>query len=115
MYPLTCVGGFNVPARQGKYEVVGFIVDVNDPTLGAHVAIIDDVGIKPEWTCGRILTDLEPPTTVKNILVHISASALASNIGGSVEWFPPESVKTRYGISIHAENIKQGSFCLYVK
>jgi hypothetical protein len=116
MYPLTCVGGFNVPARAGKFEIVGFTIDINDPTLASHVAIIDDEGISSDWECGRILDEvIEPPTEVKGILVHKSASTLASNIGGYLEWFPPESVKTVHGISIHVENVKQGSFCLYVR
>jgi len=116
MYPLTCVGGYNVPARQGKYELCGFTAVVDTPGTAARVAIVDDPEIKSEWTTGRLLTDasVTPPTYQKNILVHKYANSTA--LESTIEWFPfTQTIKTRHGISVYVENIKQGSFCLYVK
>lgn len=114
MYPLTCIAGFNVPARQGKFEVCGFTVAVENTATAAHVGICDDPAIQPEWKCGRLLGNLmDPPTVLKNILVHAVANTTA--LESTIQWFPLEPVKTRYGISIHTLNVKQGSFCLYVR
>ena len=114
MYPLTCVAGFNVPVRQGKYEIVGFTCAVGTPGAASHIAIVDDPGINPEWTTGRLLGDeIDPPTEIKGILVHKVANLTA--VEATLEWHPQEPIKTRHGISIHTENIMQGSFCLYVR
>jgi hypothetical protein len=117
MYPLTCHAGFNVPARAGKFEIVGFTA-VGDVDLEAdqeiELAIIDDSTIDQAGKAGKIYASLD--TNQKNILVHKKiVFDTDSNYDATLEWFPPEPIKTRYGTSLYFNNIKQGSLCLYVR
>ena len=105
MYPLTCAGGFNVPAKSGKFEIVGFNVSIDDPAADSYVAIIDGPGF--------IIGSIEPPTEQRGVLARVDADASATE--GTLSWCPNEPVKTRYGTSLSFTNIKQGSFCLYVR
>jgi len=105
MYPLTCAGGFNVPAKSGKFEIAGFTVGISDPSADSYVAIIDGPGL--------IIGSIEPPTEQRGIIARVDADASATE--GTLSWFPNESVKTRNGTSLSFTNIKQGSFCLYVR
>jgi hypothetical protein len=130
MYPLTCHAGFNVPARAGKFDIVGFTV-VGDDTLSdastvetvVEFAIIDDPDIDQSGKAGKLIASLEVPTLQKNILVHKKIQYVADVDSASgqqvydatIEWFPPEPIKTRYGTSLYFNNIKQGSLCLYVR
>ena len=52
MYPIQCPGSFSVPAKSGKFEVLGFCVTVADPTADSQFAIVDDPGIKESWITG---------------------------------------------------------------
>lgn len=56
MYPITCVAGFNMPAKAGKFEVWGFHVAVSDATLSSDFAIVDDPNIKSSDSVGKLLT-----------------------------------------------------------
>ena len=112
MYPLVCHAGFNVPARSGKFEIVGFTVTVEDTTVDSYFAIIDDPDIDQSGKAGLIIASVEPPTEEKNILVNKKGDGSAYD--ATLEWFPPKPVKTRYGTSLCFTNIKQGSVCLYV-
>ena len=119
MYPLTCHAGFNVPARSGKFEIVGFTVIGNvdlEANQEIELAIIDDPEINPNGKAGRIIASLDVPTEQKNILVHKKiVFDTDGNYDATLEWFPPEPIKTRHGTSLYFNNIKQGSFCLYVR
>jgi len=110
MYPLTCHAGFNVPARSGKFEVVGFTVTVEDETADSYFAIVDDPAINQSGKAGLILSTL---TEQKNVLAHKKGDG--SSYDGDLEWFPPESIKTRYGLSLYYTNVKAGSVCVYVR
>ena len=113
MYPLTCVAGFNVPARQGKFEIIGFCVTVDDVTADAEFAIVDDETIDPNGKAGKIISSLGSPTEVKNVLAHKKYAT--NNSEPVMEWFPSCAIKTRYGTSLYFDNIKQGSVCVYVR
>ena len=113
MYPLTCVAGFNVPARAGKFEICGFTAEVQDTAAAANIALIDDPAIKSGWKTGRLIGSIAQPTEQKYIIVNKVANTTA--VEPTFEWTPFESIKTRYGISLSFTNIKQGSFCLYVR
>lgn len=112
-YPLTCAAGFNVPARAGKYEILGFTATVADATVDSQMAIVDDARIGQDVKQGFIIDSLESPTEYKNIIANIKGHGSAYDT--VLEWFPPEPVKTRYGISLCFTNIEQGSLCLYVR
>jgi len=90
--------------------VVGFTVTVEDETADSYFAIVDDPAIDPGGKAGRILSTLNYQ---KNVLAHKKGDGSAYD--GDLEWFPPESVKTRYGLSLYFTNVKAGSVCVYVK
>jgi len=113
MYPLQCVAGFNVPARAGKYDVAGFTAAIEDPTADSYIAIIDDPDIDQSGKAGKIIGSIEPPTEQKYIIARVDKDASATE--GTLSWEPLEPIKTRYGTSLSFTNIKQGSFCLYVR
>lgn len=113
MYPLQCVAGFNVPARAGKFEIVGFSVTIEDPTVDAYFAIIDDPNINPAGKSGRLIDSVEPPNENKYVLVNKKGDGSAYD--AMLEWHPVEPIKTRYGTSLCFSNIKQGSACVYVR
>jgi hypothetical protein len=125
MYPLTCHAGFNVPARAGKFDIVGFTATAEDATKDTEVVIIDDPNIKPSGQAGFLLdlADVNPPTTVKHIIARekiyagdwVVKEGDAGSYSATIKWFPAESIKTRHGTSLAFNNIKQGSFCLYVR
>ena len=112
-YPLTCIAGFNVPARAGKYEIVGFTATVADSAADSQMAIVDDVRIGQNTQQGFIIDSLEAPTEYKNIIVNEKGDGSAYDT--VLEWWPAEPIKTRYGISLCYTNIEQGSLCLYVR
>jgi hypothetical protein len=114
MYPLTCIAGFNVPARKGCFKIVGFTVAVNDMALDSEFTVIDDIHINQSLTneAGYIHASMVPPIEEKKIIASVKGKA---STVGVLEWFPPEPVKTRYGTSLCFTNIRQGSVCLYVQ
>lgn len=112
-YPLTCIAGFNAPARAGKYEILGFTATVADPTLDSQMAIVDDERIDQTGKAGFIIDSLEAPTYYRNIIVNEKGDGSAYDT--VLEWWPSEPVKTRYGLSLCYTNIEQGSLCIYVR
>jgi hypothetical protein len=125
VYPLQCHAGYNVPARSGKFDIVGFTVTAEDATSDMEVVIIDDENIDQSGKPGLIipLADVNPPTEVKHIIAReklyagdwVVKAGDAGAYNATIKWFPSESIKTRYGTSLAFTNIKQGSFCLYVR
>ncbi len=118
MYPLTCHAGFNVPARSGKFEIVGFTVVAKDIDEETQVVIVDDPAIDRNAEAGFILSlsDINPPTQQKNIIANEKfLEGDGGPVNATIKWFPPEPIKTRYGTSLAFHNIQQGSFCLYVR
>jgi len=109
-YMLSCLGGFAVPARAGKYSVLGYSATVNDPTAASEFGIIDDSAIGDSWEGGRLLASIS--TNTKTV---IARSKSIANGDGVLEWTAPEPIKTRHGISIIANNIAAGSMCVYVR
>lgn len=112
-YMLTCLGGYLVPARQGKYSVVGFSATVNDSTVDSEFGIVDDYEIKDSWQGGRLIQSTDIDADTKYVIAY--AKGDGSSYDGFLQWTAPEPIKTRHGISIIASNIKPGTLCVYVK
>ena len=107
MYPITCPGGYPVPAKSGKFEVSGFCVTVDDPTADSAFALVDDSTIDQSGETGKLLTTL---TDKKGVLIYLKGLA---NIDNVLAYGFDEPIKTRYGLSIYGTNIKSGSVCVY--
>ena len=107
MYTIPCAGGFPVPARQGNFEVCGFCVAVAYPTADSQFALVDDQGINPSGSTGRMLTTLADQ---KGVLVNLKGLATIDSV---LAYEFAEPIKTRYGLSIYGNNWVAGSVCVY--
>ena len=110
-YPLTCVGGYNVPIRQGKFRITGFSAAVSDPSLDSAVMVIDDNTIKESWETGHWFATEDEGLNCKKVLAYVKGDGSAYT--PTIEWHPSEPVKTIYGISLYTSNLK--NLCLYVQ
>lgn len=111
MYPLTCRGGFPMPVKAGRFEVVGVRATVNTTTADSRLRLIDDPNIKEGEPFGKILTDSYTGAGTQ--------IADVKGIGGTdanLEVLFPEPMKLRNGVSItHCDNLVTGSIALYVR
>lgn len=104
-----------MPAKAGKFEVMGFTVLVDDPTEASEITLIDDPEIKGNMKAGFIYptSEVAAGTTKKHIIAAQEGHGSAYDT--VLEWWPAESIKTRYGLSLAYANIKQGSLCVYAR
>lgn len=109
MYPLTCHAGFPMPVKAGKFEICGFSCAAEDTSVAIEVVLVDDVTIQPTDKFGRLL---ESTDNNKVVLMHRKGIATYGVQIDSFEFSQP--MKTRYGLSIRAENVLSGSLCVYV-
>lgn len=103
MYPLHCTGGFAMPIRSGKFEVVG---------VGINLATIDSDYELSLWDTGtNAIVDHEHPPTDARRIFHVNGT------GAGPEFIRfPESIKVRGGLSVGvATNIDPGELYIYVR
>ena len=111
MYPLTCRGGFPMPVKAGRFEIVGVRATVNTTSSDSRLRLIDDPNIKEGDQYGKILSDTYTGAGTQIVDVKGLASTDAN-----LEVLFPEPMKLRYGVSItHADNLVTGSIALYVR
>lgn len=111
MYPMTCAGGYPVPIKGGRFEVIGFKATVNTTTSDSRVTLMDDPFINEGDKQGRILTASYADRGTKFIDVKGMA-----DIDANLEVLFPEPMKIRNGVSlIRADNVVPGSMILYIK
>jgi hypothetical protein len=110
MYPLTCYAGFPMPLKEGKFHICGFSMAARDSSLAVEVVLVDDENIKTTDDWGKML---DSATGNKKVLMHRKGIA---TYGVPIDsMFLTEPIKTRYGLSIFAENVLGGSLCVYVR
>jgi hypothetical protein len=111
MYPLQCHAGFSMPVKAGKFEIAGFSVAAQDTAIAIQLVLVDDKNVSPtNDTFGKLLTSADGN---KNVLVHRKGIV---TYGVQIDSFMfSEPIKTRYGLSVRAENVKAGSLCVYVR
>ncbi len=109
MYPITCKAGFSIPAKAGKFDVLGYSVRINDETADSEFALVDDSNIIQGNDSGYVLGSL---TNQKTIIAHVAGLA---NLDSVLAVMFPEPIKTRYGLSILATNLLPGSIIVYMR
>ena len=112
-YPLTCIGGFNIPIRQGKFRITGVSALVDDQTLDSELIIVDDNTITENMETGHLYATEALALANRKVLVALKGDG--SSYDSVLEWHPSEPIKTIYGISIYTSNLKAGGLCLYVQ
>jgi len=110
-YPIHCVGGFSVPVKKGKFEVKGFTVTVSDPTIDSAFMIVDDPTINEDDLTGKIIGSEAEGIALGTVLAYVKGDGSAYT--PTLEWCPPEPIKTRHGISVYALNTLAGACCVY--
>lgn len=109
MYPLTCHGGYPMPIRAGRFEIVQINATVDDLSVDSRLRLIDDGGITDD-KFGRILADgIDQDTGICDL------KGIANTVGDLRIQFK-EPIKVRDGISIsYATNILPGSIFVYTR
>jgi len=111
MYPLTCRGGFPVPIKAGRFEIIGVRATVDTTSSDSRLRLIDDPNIKEGDQYGKILPDTY--TGAGTQIVDIKG---IGSCDANLEALFPEPMKLRHGVSItHADNLVTGSIALYVR
>ena len=103
MYPLHCTGGFAMPIRSGKFEIVGVGLNLGAVSTDYELSL---------WDTGvNAIVDHENPPADARRIFH------ANGDGAGSEFIPfPESLKVRSGISVGvATNIDPGELYIYVR
>jgi len=102
MYHVTCAGGYALPIKEGRFEILGLSCPVNDPTAVSQITLVDGDDFKP-------VTDSAYNKTV------IEKKGVASVDGTLEAWFP-EAIKLRKGLTIAvATNLKAGKMMVYAR
>jgi len=118
-YPIQCSGGFPVPIVAGKMEITGLRATIDDVDLAsgtAQIALFDDAAIPPGDKFGRLIAVANiytTPTLLCDVLVTNVGTPANSPVDGNIEVIFSEPIKTRFGLSLAASNIKAGSICVY--
>jgi len=107
MYPIQCCAGYSIPAKAGKFEILGMVAVANDITASSRFAIVDDENITGKQ--GFVLDSL---TNKKRILGDIKGIASSDGTLGIIF---PEAIKTRNGTSVYMENVVAGSLIVYTR
>ncbi len=105
-----CIGGFPMPAKAGKFDIVGYSVAAENTALAIELLVVDDVNIKSDDSIGKILTS---NLYNKHVLFHRKGIATYGVQLDSQVFL--EAIKTRKGISVYTENVKAGTLCVYVR
>lgn len=109
MYPLTCYGGYPMPLKAGKFEVVQIKATVDDLGADSRLRLVDDEGItSSKW--GRVLAD-----GIDDEVAICDLKGLANTVG-DLRFTPHQSIKLRNGLSVaYCTNIVAGSIFIYVR
>lgn len=107
MYHITCAGGYALPIKTGKFEVLGYSCPVNSTAAASQLTLVD---ADPYASAGASqVTDSAYNRTV------IEKQGIANVDGNLIEWFP-EPIKVRYGLALAvATNLKVGKMMVYAR
>jgi hypothetical protein len=108
MYPMLCSGGYGVPMRGGKYEII-YITALTDVAAStARLTLLDDSNITTRYG-----TTVGTKTKAHEQVVDIKRLAVCET---TLKWEPTEPMKVRYGLSVlNATNLIAGSINVYVR
>lgn len=103
MQPIRCQGGYAVPIKAGKMEVVAISAPGDELSSISRLRVVDNstekVLAETDWG-GRIVAE---------------AKSIA-NSEGNITFVFPEPVKVMEGVNVtYADNLVPGSICVYVR
>ena len=109
-YPLLCAGGFPVPLKAGKFEIIGYSVAPSTIGTQMDIGLVDDETIKEGVGFGNVI-DSEENCLRANRIIHFAKQPANA---GVYDFIFPAPVKTRNGLSLYTTNVLAGTFCVYV-
>lgn len=102
MYPILCPGGYGVPWKLGKFEIVHIEAPGSDTNASSRLTFLDD-------TEAMVTTKVS-----KHRLIYDQkrVAACHANIGGELK----EPIKIRNGLSLlNSTNLEPGHIFVYVR
>jgi hypothetical protein len=103
MQPIRCQGGYAVPIKEGKMEIVAIHAPANDITSISRLKIVDNAS-------GQVLPETQDTDKIVTEIKRIG------NLEGNVSQMLPETIKVVNGVNItYAENMVPGSILVYVR
>lgn len=101
MYPIQCPAGYPMALAGGKgTTILGFQGTVEATATASQVTIVDDERITGKF--GNLLSSTEA-TTIPTQIMEKKGFCIFNN--GTLEFWLPEPIKTRFGISVYVTNI----------
>lgn len=110
MYPILCTGGYGVPLKAGKCEIIQITAAASDSVAAARLTIVDDRDLTKEDRYGNLLEAKEN----QHSLVFDKKRVAACD--ANIDWHPAEPLRVRHGLSVvNAENLVPGSIMVYIR
>lgn len=104
MYPITCMGGYPIPIKKGKFTVWGFNAVVTTPASASRLTLVDSEDFK----------EVADTQAMKPVLCDVKGVA---NGDGTICFIFPEPIKVRHGVSIGSgtTNIQAGRTTVFIQ
>ena len=103
MQPLRCQGGYAVPIRVGKVEIMGIHAPASALATASRLRVVDNGSY-------AILPDTQATDKV------IAEMQRVISIEGNVTLMFPEPIKCLEGVNVtYATNLTPGSICVFVR
>ncbi|UCE05512.1 MAG: hypothetical protein JSW07_18170 [bacterium] len=111
MYPLLCQGGYGMPIKAGKFEIIQIEAPGSDTNASSRLTLLDDTEVEPtddKW--GQLV---KTKTKVHHIIYDQKrVAACHANLSTELK----EPIKVRNGLSVlNATNLVPGSIMVYAK
>jgi hypothetical protein len=104
MYPITCLGGYPIPIKKGRFAIMGIVAVVNDTASASRVTLVDSDE-------GKEIPDSQ---SVKPVISDMKGLA---NGDATLGIMFAEPIKVRHGITITSAttNIVAGRTLVYIQ
>jgi len=102
MYPLLCPGGYGIPMKRGKFEIVKITAACNDSAAASRLQLCDSPRISPS-----------SKTRDEKLVVDLKRVEACN---ANIDFDCPEPIKIRNALSpLTLTNLVVGSVLVYVK
>lgn len=103
MQPIRCQGGYAVPIKAGKMEIMAIQAPADDTASLSRLKVVDNG------------TETVLANTAEGDRIVTEAKRM-TNSEGNITFFFPEPIKVMSGVNVtYADNMVPGSICIYVR
>lgn len=108
MYPILCPGGYGVPMKAGKMEIVAIVAAGSDASSSSRLTLLDYAAAGD-----KMGTFIKSKTKDYDQIIDIKRVAACEP---NITFYPALPIKTRSGISVlRSSNMEPGSITVYVR